>query len=138
MSYSNAVAPQKKLIFNDNKGKCGIYRLINNSNGKSYIGSAVNLSGRFYSYYSYKAIETYLSKRKSAIYSALLKYGYSNFTLLEILEYCDPSVLIEREQYYIDLLQPEYNILKTAGSRFGSKHSEETKKTMSINRRGGK
>lgn len=60
------------------------------------------------------------------IYKALLKYGYSQFKF-EIIEYCDPSKLIEREQYYIDSLKPEYNVLKTAGSSLGAKHSEETK-----------
>jgi hypothetical protein len=34
--------------------------------------------------------------------------------------------LISREQYYIDLLNPEYNICKVAGSRLGCKHSPET------------
>ena len=62
---------------------------------------------------------------KSHIYNALLKYGYSRFKL-EILEYCEPSKCIEREQYYLDLFEPEYNILKTAGSSFGFKHTEET------------
>jgi len=56
---------------------------------------------------------------------ALLKYGYSNFKL-EILEYCEPSNCLEREQFYFDLLQPEYNILITAGSSLGFRHSEET------------
>jgi group I intron endonuclease len=55
-----------------------------------------------------------------------LKYGYSNFRL-EILEYCDPLSAIKREQYYIDLLKPYYNILKIAGSSLGLQHSEETK-----------
>lgn len=59
------------------------------------------------------------------VYSSLLKNGYSNFSF-EILEYCEKSLAIKREQYYIDLYKPEYNILKTAGSRLGSKHSEET------------
>lgn len=43
------------------------------------------------------------------------KHGYSNFSL-EILEYCNPSECIKKEQYYIDLLSPEYNLLKQAGS----------------------
>jgi len=30
---------------------------------------------------------------------------------LEILEYCDPLNIISREQYYLDNLKPEYNIL---------------------------
>ena len=49
------------------------------------------------------------------IYKSLLAYGYENFTL-EILEYCDPAFILEREQYYLDTLKPEYNILKVAGS----------------------
>ena len=56
---------------------------------------------------------------------ALLKEGYSAFRI-ENLEYCDPSLVIMREQYYIDLLNPEYNILKVAGSLFGYKHSPES------------
>lgn len=65
-------------------------------------------------------------RNQSAIYRALLKYGNSAFRF-EILEHCDPNVLIEREQYYLDLLKPEYNILKAAGNRAGFVHSEATK-----------
>jgi group I intron endonuclease len=72
-----------------------------------------------------------------AIYKALLKYDHSGFKL-EILEYCEPGNCIEREQYYLDLLNPEYNILKTAGSCLGLtfKHSPETKKRMSEAKKG--
>lgn len=59
------------------------------------------------------------------IHKALLKYGYSAFRL-EILEYCDIGLLIEREQYYLNLLKPEYNILTIAGSSLGFKHSPAT------------
>lgn len=67
-----------------------------------------------------------LKSRKSLIYSAILKYDHVNFSL-DILEYCEIDVLIEREQYYINLLKPEYNILKLANSRLGSKQSKTTK-----------
>lgn len=40
------------------------------------------------------------------INKSLLKNDYSSFKL-EILEYCDVNLLIEREQYFIDLFQPE-------------------------------
>ena len=50
--------------------------------------------------------------------------GILNF--LEIIEYCEKSDLIKKEQYYIDLLKPEYNILKIAGSSLGFKHTEES------------
>jgi group I intron endonuclease len=46
--------------------------------------------------------------------------------------------LIQREQYYIDLLNPEYNICKIAGSNLGFKHSEITKEKLSISKKGVK
>jgi len=49
------------------------------------------------------------------IYVALLKYGYSGFKL-EILEFCDIDLLMEREKYYMDLFKPEYNLLPNPGS----------------------
>jgi group I intron endonuclease len=58
-----------------------------------------------------------------AINKALLKYGYSKFRL-EIIEYCEPKDAIKREQYYIDFLEPEYNILKIAGSTLDYRHTE--------------
>ena len=61
---------------------------------------------------------------------ALIKYGYSNF-ILEILEYCDVSALLEREQYYLDLLKPAYNIAKIAGSTLGVPKSALTKAKIS-------
>lgn len=45
---------------------------------------------------------------------------------LDILEFCNPDQLIEREQYYIDLINPEYNILRVAGSSLGHRHTEAT------------
>ena len=59
------------------------------------------------------------------ISKALIKYGYCNF-ILEILEYCDRSDATLREQYYLDLCKPEYNILKLADSTLGYIHTEET------------
>ena len=43
------------------------------------------------------------------------------------MEYCNKEDLIKREQYYLELLNPEYNICTTAGSTLGKLHSEETK-----------
>ena len=63
-----------------------------------------------------------------AINTALLKYGFSNFSL-EVLEFCEASKLMQQEQYYFDTLRPEYNILKTPGSPDrgkGWKHSAAT------------
>ena len=95
----------------------------------------MDLRRRFSMYFCASFLESL--KGRSYIGYALLKYGYYNFKL-EILEYCEPSKCLEREQYYLDLLKPEYNILKTAGSPLGSKHSEDTKKRISESLLGNK
>ena len=83
----------------------------------------MDLANRFYWYLNLKVIND--TQKISLIARAILKYGYANFQL-EMLEYCDREKCIEREQYYMDLLSPEYNILKIAGSSLGYKHTEET------------
>jgi O6-methylguanine-DNA--protein-cysteine methyltransferase len=70
-----------------------------------------------------------LAKSNRPIDRALLKHGFSNFSL-EILEYCDIKVLLEREQYYLNRLKPVYNVVEKAGSTIGYKHTEETLKKM--------
>lgn len=64
------------------------------------------------------------------ISAGILKYGLDNFKL-EILEYCLPEITLSREQYYLDLYRPEYNILKVAGSSKGYKHTTESKSRKS-------
>ena len=52
--------------------------------------------------------------------------GYTEFSL-GILEYCEGEQVVNREQYYIDLLDPQYNICPIAGSSLGRKVSDETR-----------
>ena len=123
-TYRNADL-EKLCIIQENIGKAGVYRWINLLNGRCYIGSSVNLGRRLKGYFAIYFLESVINKGRSLICDALLKNGYSNFSL-EILEYCEISEVIKREQYYFDLLKPEYNILTKAGSPLGRKHSEET------------
>lgn len=58
-----------------------------------------------------------------------MKYGFSNFSF-EILEYCKPNDAISREQCYLNKLKPDYNIVETAGSTLGYKHTEKSIKKM--------
>ena len=131
--YNNANI-EKLRILKENKGKSGIYCWVNNVNGSKYICSSNNLYRRLLQYYN---TEYLLKHDNMVICMALLKHDYSNFNL-EILEYCDGKDLIIREQYYIDLLKPEYNIKKKAGSLLGFKHREETIAKMSISKVGEK
>ena len=117
----------KKDILSENKGKSGIYMLTNKLTNDIYIGQSIDISKRFKNYFNLSYIN---SKNSSFINKALIEYGYSKFSLT-ILEYCEKSDLIVREQYYFDKLNPQYNILKIAGSSLNFKHSEETKLKIS-------
>lgn len=115
-------ADKDKLnILADNRNKIGVYRWINKINGNIYIGSSVNINVRMYTYYSLR----YLAKSNRPIDRALLKHGFSNF-ILEILEYTDIDNVLIREQYYMDLYKPQYNIVEKAGSTLGYKHTQES------------
>ena len=124
--YEDAYS-MRKLIIKDNQNKSGIYKWTNKLTNDIYIGQSLDLSKRFIRYFNL----SYLKNRDTLVISrALIKYGYSNFSL-EILEYCDIANLTEREQYYFDKLNPEYNTLKIAGSSLGRKLTEETKTKIS-------
>jgi group I intron endonuclease len=133
--YINAKTDYKEIL-SENKGKSGIYIFINKINGNQYVGSAADLgdkkSGRLNRYYR----PSYLTNKKlgaSKIRRAILKYNYHNF-MVGILEYCSIDKLIEREQFYIDVLAPKYNILTAAKSSLGYKHSYDSLKKMSKSR----
>ena len=112
----------------------GIYQIRNTVNNKQYIGSAVNLNKRWK--------EHRLALRKGIHHSVLLQRAWNKYTEdsfeFRIIEECEKAGLIKREQYYLDSLNPEYNVCKIAGSQRGMKRSVETKKKMSIVRKGRK
>jgi group I intron endonuclease len=103
------------------KNKSGVYMFFNLNNGKSYIGSSVNLARRFRIHISS------VGKVNLPLPLAINKYGLNNFAFL-ILKYCEKNINIclGLEQFYLDSYKPKYNILKLAGSSLGFKHSPET------------
>ena len=74
------------------------------------------------------------SKYLQAIYN---KYGKDSIEY-EIIELCDLEQLLVREQHYIDTLQPTLNMVKTAGSPKGYRHSQEVKIKQAERQRGRK
>jgi hypothetical protein len=117
-SYSNAEADKGKIL-SENTNKSGIYIWKNLVNKKQYIGSSDNLRRRLNNYFNPNHL---LINDNMFICRALLKHGYSNFSLT-ILEYCEPEQCLEREDFYLSCFPHEYNILPKAGSSLGSKHS---------------
>jgi group I intron endonuclease len=140
ISYNNLLT-NKALILADNLGKAGIYQFIHLKSGKISIGSAVDLSKRLSLYFSPKFLERFKSAPLGMyIYNAILDHGLEAFSLA-IIEYIDISnlskedvkkLILLREQYFLDCIfsvdEPNtYNILKKAGSRLGSSHSEQAR-----------
>ncbi len=119
-------------IKNPDEKTSGIYMLYCVANKKAYIGQSVNMWRR------YGTHRSTLTNPKMAIERsanpALLKdwkeFGRRFFIFL-VLEYCSPEQLLERERYYIDLIDKKYlyNILDVWTGR---KHREESKSKMSI------
>jgi group I intron endonuclease len=113
----------------------GIYAIVNLTNGRHYVGSAINIRKR-------KAVHLCeLRKGKhdnSKLQRAFNKYGEAEFRF-DVLELvADTTLLIEREQFWMDSTRPFYNILRVAGSSLGRKATDETKAKIAAKARGRK
>ena len=108
----------------------GIYKIT--FMGKEYVGSAKDVK---------KRINRHLSElRNNRHHNQKLQNEFNKHKAdaldYMILEEVDIDHLIEREQYYIDTINPYYNICRTAGSTLGVLHSEEMKAYFSKIRKG--
>jgi group I intron endonuclease len=103
----------------------GIYS-ISYKDGRQYIGSAVSIRARW-GHHRYRLRNG--EHHSSYLQRVWSKYGESEFTFT-VLECCLPEELIIREQWWIDNLKPEFNILQKAGSWLGQKHTEESKRKI--------
>lgn len=126
--YENFKEDRIKIV-KEEKGRSGVYLLINKVNNHTYVGSSTNLASRMRNYLN-KAFLRSKQNINIPITKALLKYEYENFSLL-ILEYVEPAFLTARETFYITHVIPYYNVLKEGYSSLGYKHTEETKKLLS-------
>jgi group I intron endonuclease len=114
---------EKKAIILENRNSSGVYALICRVNNKFYIGSSINLTNRLLDYMQ----PAYLAQQTNRpILRAIIKYGLMNMIFV-VLETCYMTDTLQREQYWLDLLEPEYNISPKAGSTLGVTLSEETK-----------
>ena len=119
--------------------KAGIYRIINSSNGKCYVGSSIDINRRRLEHFSALSHNRHVNNHLQNAYN---KYGKDSFIfeVIENLEITDniKEDLLEREQFWIDNLRPEYNILLVAGSTLGYHHTEEAKQKISNSTKGVK
>ncbi len=115
--------------------KSGIYKYTNKSNGKVYIGSAVNLIKRHWEHLNYPA------KSAKLLQKAFNKYGKDNF-IYDVLEHCPKHLLYKIEQGWMNWYKcyerdKGYNLSKIAeGSRNGCTKEQALKAVITKRNKG--
>ena len=104
----------------------GVYRIVLLLDDRCYIGSSIQIQKRWSQHQR--------SLRKGTHHSPYLqrvwdKYGEDSFQF-EIIEECDPEILIEHEQAWMDFYSPVFNTNPVAGNSLGFRHTEETKEKI--------
>jgi group I intron endonuclease len=124
----------RKNILKNTKGLSGIYLILNKVTLDFYIGSAS--TNRFFARFSNHLI---YFKGSKILKHAVKKYKMDNFAFLiielfpEIVNKENNKILLDREDFYLKSLLPNYNILTEAGSSFGYKHTELDRLKMKAN-----
>ena len=93
--------------------KCGIYKIVNNINGKIYVGSSRDIIKRWWDHRHYLITGTHNNKH---LQHAVNLYGLDSFNI-EVLEECSHDDLLSLEQNYIQKLNTTnrdvgYNIIE--------------------------
>ena len=112
-------------INKDFRFKSGIYYIKCLSNSRVYVGSSKDIYNRLHQH------RHKLNKNKhfKVVQNSYNKYGDDNFEC-GILEECPVDKLIEREQYYVDTLNPYFNTNKHIEKSYVREYTEEDKKVI--------
>lgn len=99
---------------------CGVYKITNVDNGKTYVGSSIDIH---YRWSQHKTKLNHDTHGNSYLQRAWNKHGANNFKF-EIIEECEPAVQFEREQFYLDTLNPfdnnGYNLVRRISKEYMS------------------
>ena len=111
---------------------CGIYRIYNTENDKSYIGSSINIKKRSYKHFWMLNNGSHYNDHLQKSY---IKYGKDKF-VFEIVDICSEYELIVKENFYIDKYKSNlsdfgYNLAKVNDFRRNS-FNDEVKVKLSI------
>lgn len=104
----------------------GIYKIVHIASGRCYVGQSQDINFRWSCHKRDLEKGHHIAK---FLQRSWQKYGESQFEFT-ILEECPLCKLDEREQFWMDELEPEFNSCRFVGSTRGFKHSEETKARM--------
>lgn len=123
------------LSYNKPAKKSGVYCITNIVSNKIYVGSSCNIYNRF------KAHKASLKRSKhhnNHLQKSWNANGEQSFIFV-ILELCDCSLLIEKEQYYMDKYKSHdrkygYNLIKDIKNKVYTKDVIEKLKTSQVKR----
>jgi group I intron endonuclease len=141
MELSKRLELSNHIIDDPTKRYCEIYKIINLSNSKIYVGQSVShiLNHKRYRPYGHEGrfrchiSEAFSTKKNQSHFlnNAIRKYGVADF-VVELIECCEIKDANDREIHYIkelNSLYPNGYNLKNGGSVFT--HSDESKKRVS-------
>lgn len=114
----------------------GVYVIKNIANSKCYVGSSIDCRSRRKDHLFRLRKGSHHNKEMQKEFRQFGENAYQ-FSVLEKVE--NEEKLIELEQYYIDLMQPEYNIRIRADSNSGivlGPHSKEWREKISLGQKG--
>lgn len=124
----------RKTILLETKGLSGVYLILNKVTLDYYVGSAS--TNRLYARFSNHLL---YFKGSKVVKHAVKKYKLPSFAFIvlelfpEILNKENNKGLIDREDFYLKFLLPNYNILTEAGNTFGYKHTSVDRLKMKNN-----
>ena len=112
-------------------GKSGVYIIKNSIDKSVYVGSSIDIYSRFQ--YHKKNLKNFKHVNQK-LNNFCKKYGNDKF-IFEVIEFCNKEVLIEREQYYMDIFKSYivgFNISKTASYPYKDLSEEQIKERRKI------
>lgn len=126
------------MSYDNSPTMAGVYKITHRDSGRCYVGSSSDVCSRWAEHRQLR------SPQCRIIHAALKKYGPEAFDF-SILETVDASglsssqlrkQLLELETFWLQKVNPfpphGYNICFAAGSRLGIRHTEETKRNLSL------
>jgi predicted GIY-YIG superfamily endonuclease len=77
---------------------CGVYKITNTKNNKIYVGSSIDVESRRYKHFWMLKKDQHDNKY---LQNSFKKHGIDSF-VFEVIEFCDFTELISKENYYIN------------------------------------
>lgn len=112
---------------------CGVYFIRSKVSGKMYVGSATNIEQRTH---AHRGALRRREHRNSRLSGAYAKAGSLDVFEFGVLEECVEADLRAREQHWVDILKPNYNIyVKDVRSNKGAVVSPEARAKLSAARK---